>query len=53
MSQIRILLVDDHAVVRAGLRMLLGADPELVIAGEAETAPKGCAWPASWSPMSC
>jgi two-component system response regulator NreC len=36
MSPIRILLVDDHAVVRAGLRMLLGADPELEIVGEAE-----------------
>jgi two-component system, NarL family, response regulator NreC len=36
MIPIRILLVDDHAVVRAGLRMLLGADPELQIVGEAE-----------------
>jgi len=36
MTPIRILLVDDHAVVRAGLRMLLGADPELQIVGEAE-----------------
>jgi len=41
MSQIRILLVDDHAVVRAGLRMLLGVDPELMIAGEAETGAEG------------
>jgi two-component system response regulator NreC len=41
MCPIRILLVDDHAVVRAGLRMLLGADPELVIAGEAETGAEG------------
>ena len=37
MSRIRILLVDDHAVVRAGLRMLLSADSELEIVGEAET----------------
>ena len=35
-SPIRILLVDDHAVVRAGLHMLLAADPELQIVGEAE-----------------
>ena len=41
MSQIRILLVDDHAVVRAGLRMLLAADPELEIAGEAENGAAG------------
>ncbi len=32
---IKILIVDDHAVVRAGLRMLLESDPELVIVGEA------------------
>ncbi len=43
MSSIRILLVDDHAVVRAGLRMLLGADPELLIIGEAENGAGGVA----------
>ncbi len=32
---IRILLVDDHAVVRQGLRMFLDLDPELEIVGEA------------------
>lgn len=32
---IRILLVDDHAVVRQGLRMFLGLDDELQIIGEA------------------
>ena len=30
-----ILLVDDHSVVREGLRMFLGRDPELEIVGEA------------------
>jgi two-component system, NarL family, response regulator NreC len=34
----RLLLVDDHAVVRSGLRMLLSGHAELEIAGEAETA---------------
>jgi len=34
----RLLLVDDHAVVRSGLRMLLGGDPEFEIVGEAGTA---------------
>jgi DNA-binding NarL/FixJ family response regulator len=33
---IRILLADDHAVVRQGLRMFLGLDPELEVVGEAE-----------------
>ncbi len=32
---IRILLVDDHTVVRQGLRMFLSLDPELEIVGEA------------------
>lgn len=33
---IRILLADDHAVVRAGLRALLTAEPDLELVGEAE-----------------
>ncbi len=32
---IRVLIVDDHGVVRRGLRMFLEDDPELEIAGEA------------------
>ncbi len=31
----RILIADDHSVVRQGLRMFLGSDPELEIVGEA------------------
>lgn len=37
MSPVRILLVDDHPVVRAGLRMLLEADSMMTIVGEAGT----------------
>ncbi len=36
-DEIRLLLADDHAVVRSGLRMLLQAQPDMVIIGEAET----------------
>jgi NarL family two-component system response regulator LiaR len=32
---IRVLIADDHSVVRQGLRMFLGSDPELEIIGEA------------------
>lgn len=32
---ITVLLVDDHSVVRQGLRMFLGLDPELEVVGEA------------------
>ena len=36
-DEIRLLLADDHAVVRSGLRMLLQAQPDMKIIGEAET----------------
>jgi YesN/AraC family two-component response regulator len=32
---IRILLVDDQALVRAGFRMILDAEPEMEVVGEA------------------
>ncbi|MFN8459309.1 MAG: response regulator transcription factor [Anaerolineae bacterium] len=38
MEVIRLLLVDDHKVVRLGVRALLEAEPDLKVAGEAATA---------------
>jgi two-component system, NarL family, response regulator NreC len=35
MAKIRLLLVDDHAIVRSGLRMLLENEADLVLIGEA------------------
>ncbi|HEV3331531.1 MAG TPA: response regulator transcription factor [Bryobacteraceae bacterium] len=35
MKPIRILLADDHAVVRQGFKMILGAQPDMEIVGEA------------------
>jgi two-component system response regulator NreC len=35
---IRIVVVDDHAVVRAGLRRVLDAEPDIEVVGEAGTA---------------
>ena len=32
---IRVLLADDQALIRAGFRVLLEADPELTVVGEA------------------
>jgi two-component system response regulator NreC len=36
-SKIHLLLVDDHEIVRAGLRMLFSAEPEVEIIGEASS----------------
>ena len=33
---IKVLIIDDHAVVRAGMRMLLESDPNLFVVGEGE-----------------
>jgi len=38
MSKIRILITDDHAMFRQGVRTLLAAEPDLEIAGEARDA---------------
>jgi two-component system, NarL family, response regulator NreC len=35
MSKIRILIVDDHAILRAGLRLLINAQPDMEVVSEA------------------
>ena len=40
---IRIMLVDDHGMVRNGIRLMLANDPDLEVAGEAETAQQAVA----------
>lgn len=36
MNKTRVLLVDDHAIVRAGVKLLLQSQPDLEVVGEAE-----------------
>ncbi|WP_340559790.1 response regulator transcription factor [Streptomyces sp. GSL17-111] len=42
-GQVRVFLLDDHEIVRRGLRELLDAEPDLVVVGEAATAAEALA----------
>ena len=37
-SPVRVLIVDDHPIVRLGIRQMIAAEPRLTICGEAESA---------------
>lgn len=39
----RILIVDDHAIVRAGLKQFIAHEPDMVVAGEAESGEQAIA----------
>jgi two-component system invasion response regulator UvrY len=41
-DRVRVLLVDDHAVVRAGYRLLLQNAPEIEVVAEADSGELGC-----------
>jgi two-component system, NarL family, response regulator NreC len=43
MQKIRILLVDHHVLVRAGLRILLEMEPDMLVVGEASNSPAALA----------
>ena len=54
MSQkIRILLADDHAVVRKGFRMILDAQPDMEIIGEAGNGKECVTMAGECCPMWC
>ncbi|MFP5390428.1 MAG: response regulator [Gammaproteobacteria bacterium] len=36
-ATIRVFIADDHAIVREGLKQILGDSPDIIVAGEAET----------------
>jgi DNA-binding NarL/FixJ family response regulator len=43
MNRVRVLLIDDHAVLRDGLKLLLGMESDLEVVGEAGTGEEGVA----------
>jgi two-component system, NarL family, response regulator NreC len=49
-SQIRILLADDHTVMRSGLRLLLERQPNLTVVGEAADGREAVAFAAAEEP---
>ncbi|MFJ4872617.1 response regulator [Streptomyces sp. NPDC088757] len=50
MSSVRILLCDDHVVVRAGLLALLGSTPDIDVVGEAGSGEEAVAMAAKLKP---
>src|SRR5215472_16361014 len=50
METLRVLIADDHAVVRSGIRALLAAEPDLEVAGEATSGDEAVSLAASLQP---
>jgi two-component system, NarL family, response regulator DevR len=48
--QVRVLIVDDHELVRVGLRTLLSTDPEIKVLGEAATGAQAIAMAREYEP---
>src|SRR5260370_32031281 len=40
MAKIRVLIADDHAILRAGLRLLINNQPDMEVVGEAADGPE-------------
>ena len=50
MSKLRLLLVDDHQVVRVGLRAVLDGEPDIEVVAEAGTAAQAVQQAGDWQP---
>src|SRR5688572_23570159 len=44
MSSTRVLLADDHAIMRSGLRLLLEREPDITVAGETTDGREAVDW---------
>ena len=49
--RIRLLVADDHPVVRSGIVGMLSSEEDLEVAGQVADGAEACAWPGSWLPM--
>jgi hypothetical protein len=49
---ISVVIVDDHVVVRKGLRLLLEQQPDLTVVGESPTFCQNCTWQTAPRPPS-
>lgn len=49
-APIRVLLVDDHAIMRTGFKMILDASPDITVVGEAGTGAEAIAQAATLQP---
>jgi two-component system invasion response regulator UvrY len=47
---IRVVLIDDHAVVRMGFRLLLQSNPDIAVVGEADSGEVACQMHAELAP---
>ena len=47
MTEIKILIVDDHEIVRNGLSVMMEREEDFIVVGEAQLARKPWSWSAS------
>jgi DNA-binding NarL/FixJ family response regulator len=50
---VRVVVVDDNDLLRAGLVTVLGSDPGLEVVGEPPAGPTASPWPAGPAPTWC
>ncbi len=43
-GEIKVLLADDHTIVRQGLKLILSAQPDLKVIGEAANGREAVSW---------